>query len=172
MLMGASDSDFSHEGLKSTSSVVVMLNGGPVFHASRRQSTVSINTGEAEVNAAAVLTEMLSFIVPLWCELTGVVHPPVRCLIDNTTAKKQMENGIDSLASASYLKHRRYVESRVYSGLLWFDHIPGSENFADLGTKQVRDTAEFLRKDGVISGRSPAMYETEEMSIALRVSAI
>ena len=78
-----------------------------------------------------------------------------------------MENGIDSVASASYLKHRRYVESRVYSGLLWFDYIPGCENFADVGTKQVRDTAEFLYKDGIISGHAPTMFETEEMSIAL-----
>ena len=149
-----------------------MLNGGPIFHVSRRQSTVSANTGEAEVKAAAVLTEVLSFIVPLWCELTGVVHPPVRCLIDNTTAKKQMENGIDSVASASYLKHRRYVESRVYSGLLWFDYIPGCENFADVGTKQVRDTAEFLYKDGIISGHAPTMFETEEISIALQKKRI
>ena len=83
--------------------------GGPIFHASRRQSTVSANTSEAEVKAAAVLTEVPSFIVPLWSKLTGVVHPPVRCLIDNTAAKKQMENGVDSVASASCLKHCRYV---------------------------------------------------------------
>ena len=172
MLMAASDADFSHEGFKSTSSVAVMLNGGPIFHASRRQSTVSANTSEAEVKAAAVLTEVLSFIIPLWSELTGVVHPPVRCLIDNTTAKKQMENGVDSVASASYLKHCRYVESRVYSGLLWFDYIPGKENFADVGTKQVRDTTEFLYKDGIISGRAPVLFETEEMSLALKQKPI
>ena len=64
--------------MKSTSSAAVLLNGGPIFHAARRQSTVSANTGEAEVKAAAVLTEVLSFIAPLWCELTKVSHPPVR----------------------------------------------------------------------------------------------
>jgi histone deacetylase 1/2 len=168
MLLGACDSDFSHVGLKSTSSVVVMMNGGPIYHAARRQSTVSANTGEAEVKAAAAITEILSSIVPLWCELTGVVHPPVRCLIDNVTAKKQVENGVDTPAAASYHKHVRYVESRVYSCLLWFDPVPGSENYADVGTKQVRDTAEFLRKDGIISGCAPSMYETEEMTLALQ----
>ena len=79
-------------------------------------------------------------------------NPPVRCLIEKTTAKKQMENGIDSVASATYLKSRRYVESRVYSGLLWFDYIPGCENFADVGSKQVRDTEKICVRMGSFQG--------------------
>ena len=163
-LLGASDSDFSHQGRKSTSSVSILLNGGAIYHVSRRQTTVSANSAEAEVKAAALLAELLSFVVVLWSELAGAAHPPVRCLIDNKAAKKQLESGVDTSASASYLKPKRYCESKIYAGLMWLDFIPGVENFADVGTKQVRDTKEFLRKDGILSGRAPRMFETEELA--------
>jgi hypothetical protein len=166
-LLGASDSDFSHQGRKSTSSVSILLNGAAIYHVSRRQSTVSTNSTEAEVKAAALLAELLPYVVLLWSELVGVPSPPVRCLIDNKAAKKQIESGVDTSASASYLKSKRYCESKVYSGLMWLDFIPGVENFSDVGTKQVRDTTEFLRKDGVLTGKAPHMFETEEVALML-----
>jgi len=109
--------------------------------------------------------------VVLWSELAGAAHPPVRCLIDNKAAKKQLESGVDTSASASYLKPKRYCESKIYAGLMWLDFIPGVENFADVGTKQVRDTAEFLRKDGILSGRVPRMFEAEELARMLTTSS-
>ena len=163
-LLGASDSDFSHFGHKSTSGVTLMLNGGAIFHCSRRQSTVSANINEAEVKAAALLADLLSFAVPLWSEIAGVAHPPVRCLIDNSTAKKQMDSGADTMSSSSYLKPKRYCESKYYAGLLWFDLVPGTVNFADVGTKQVRDSQEFLGKNGVLTGQQPFFYESAEVS--------
>ena len=139
-----------------------MLNGGAIFHCSRRQSTVSANVNEAEVKAASLLADLLSFVVLLWSEIAGMPHPPVRCLIDNSTAKKQMDSGAGTMSSSSYLKSKRYCESKVYAGLLWFDLIPGAVNIADVGTKQVRDTQEFLRKNGVLTGQCPFLCETEE----------
>ena len=166
-LLGASDSDFSHKGQKSTSGVSILLNGAAIYHVSRRQSTVSANSTEAEVKAAALLAELLPYVVLLWSELAGTSSPPIRCLIDNKAAKKQIESGVDSSASAPYLKSKRYCESKVFSGLMWFDYIPGVQNFADVGTKQVRDTTEFLKKDGILSGHAPYMFETEELSLLL-----
>ena len=168
VLLAATDSNFSHSGEKATTGVVVLLNGGPIFHSSRLQSTVSMNSAEAEVKAAATCAEIMSGIAPLWSEITGRVHPPVRCLIDNKSAKRQIESGIDTAASAAYLKYKRYAESKVYAGIVWFDYVPGEVNFADLCTKQVRDTTEFLRKDGVASGAHPSMFESEAMMQFLR----
>jgi len=96
------------------------------------------------VKAASLLADLLSLVVLLWSEIPGMTHPPVRCLIDNSTAKKQMDSGAGTMSSSSYLKYKRHCESKVYAGLLWFDLVPGAVNIADVGTRQVRDTQEFF----------------------------
>ena len=72
--------------------------------------------------------------------------------------KKQCESGTGTVASAPYLRCKSYCESTIYAGLLWLDLVPGVENGADMGTKQNRNTPEFLRKDGLLSGRALYLY--------------
>ena len=163
-LIGATDADFSHAGRKSIAGIAVMMNGGAIFHTSRTQSSVSMTSTEAEVKAAGLLAQTLEYIVPLWSELAGSKHGSVRCVMDNQTAIKHVSKGADAPAAAPYLRHKRMVEEKVYRGLLWFDFLHGQHNVADVLTKQVRSTAEFKSKDGVISGCVPRVFETENMS--------
>ena len=79
-------------------------------------------------------------------------------MIDNKGAMTQCASGTDSVASAPYLRSKRYAESKIYSGLMFLDLVPGGDNPSDLGTKQVRSTAEFKAKVNVISGREPQLY--------------
>ena len=62
------------------------------------------------------------------------------------------------MASAPYLRSRSYAESKIHSGLMFLDLVPGDENPSDLGTKQVRSTDEFKRKVKVVSGKEPHLY--------------
>lgn len=163
-LIGMCDSGFSHKGEKAVSGCSVLLNGAAIFHVSRRQGTVSNTTTEAEVKASALVAEALSGIVPLVSEVLRAPHPSVRTFIDNKGAKKQIESGTDTVASAPYLRSKSYCEDKIYSGLMWMDLVPGEENGADLGTKQVRDTAEFVKKDGIISGFKPFLFESAEVT--------
>ena len=110
-LIGMCDSDFSHKGAKAVSGCSVLMNGAVIFHVSRRQTTVSQTSAEAEVKAAALITEALMAIVQLWSEIAGAVHPMVRVLIDNKAAKRQCVSGADSMASAPYLRCKSYCES-------------------------------------------------------------
>ena len=41
---------------------------------------------------------------------------------------------MDSAASAPYLRSKRYKESKIYSGLMSLDLVPGGNNPSDLGT--------------------------------------
>jgi hypothetical protein len=157
------DSGFSHKGCKAVTCVSVLMNGAVVHHVSRRQSTVSMTSTEAEVKAAAMAAEVIASVVPLWSEIAGAMHPPVRVCIDNKGAKKQCESGTDTVASAPYLRCKSYCESKIYEGLLWLDLVPGEQNGADMGTKQIRDTSEFIRKDGLLSGRVPSMFPSAEV---------
>ena len=163
-LIGATDSDFSHEGFKSISGICIMMNGGVIVHNSRRQSSVSMTSTEAEVKAAGLLAQTLEYVVSLWSELAGSRHETVRCIMDNQTAIKHVTKGADSPAAAPYLRHKRMVEEKVYRGLMWFDFLRGKDSVADILTKQVRSLPEFKTKDGVISGYAPRIFETEAVS--------
>jgi hypothetical protein len=157
------DSGFSHKGCKAVSCVSVLMNGAVILHISRRQSTVSMTTTEAEVKAAAMAAEVIASVVPLWSEIAGAMHPPVRVCIDNKGAKTQCASGTDTVASAPYLRCKSYCESKIYAGLMWLDLVPGEQNVADMGTKQIRDTSEFIRKDGILSGQAPGMFPSAEV---------
>ena len=118
---------------------------------------------EAEVKAVSLLVYDLEYLNSLWSELAGSKHGTVRCILDNQTAIKQISSGADSGASSPYLRHKCFVESKVYSGQVWFDFVHGSKNIADILTKQVRSTPEFLEKDGAISGCRRYMEETTKV---------
>ena len=163
-LIGMTDSGFSHKGHKAVTGCSVLMNGAAIYHVSRRQTTVSQTSAEAETKAAAFMSEVLSAIVPLWSEIAGAAHPVVRVFIDNKAAKKQCESGTDTGASAPYLRNKAYCESKIYARLMWLDFVPGSDNSADMGTKQIRSVAEFNKKDGVLTGTSPFLFESAAVS--------
>jgi hypothetical protein len=163
-LIGMTDSGFSHKGAKAVSGCSVLMNGAALYHVARRQTTVSQTSAEAEAKAAALVSEVLSAVVPLWSEIAGAAHPAVRVFIDNKAAKKQCESGTDTVASAPYLRSKAYCESKIYAGLLWLDFVPGCDNGADMGTKQIPFIPEFEKKDGVLSGTAPFLFESEEVT--------
>ena len=162
-LIAASDADFSHKGEKSVSGAVIMMNGGAIFHSSRRQSSVSMTSTEAEVKAAGLLVANLEYVIQLWSEIAGIKHGMVRCVMDNQTAVRQVTSGTDSPAAAPYLRTCRMIEEKVYSNMIWWDFVHGEKNIADILTKQVRATPEFQLKDGAISGIRPKIFGSERV---------
>ena len=148
-----------------------MMNGGAIFHSSKRQTSVSMTSTEAEVKAVSLLVHHLEYAISFWSEIAGSKHNAVRCILDNQTAIKHISSGADSGASSPYLRHKCFAESKVYSGQVWFDFVHGSKNIADILTKQVRSTPEFIAKGGGISGCRPSMVESEKVSKFLLASA-
>ena len=134
------ESGLPHRECKAISRVLVLMNEAAIFHISRRQSTLSTASTEAEVKAASMAAEVYAPLAPLWSEIAGAMHPSVRVCIDNNGAKKQCGNGTGMVASAPYLRCKNYCESKTYAGLLWPYLVPGEGNGADMGTKQVSDT--------------------------------
>ena len=84
-LVAAVDADLGgcKDTEKSTSGMVVWLNGGPVSWKSKRQSTVSQSTTESEMKAAAYCGCEVSWLRDLVTEL-GVRQGCVRVLEDNS----------------------------------------------------------------------------------------
>ena len=103
--------------------LLLMMNGGAIFHSSRRQTSVSMTSTEAEVKAASLLVHHLEYVISLWSELAGSKHGTVRCILDNQTAIKHISSGEDSGASSSYLRYKCFAESksiRIRCGLISF----------------------------------------------------
>ena len=46
---------------------------------------------------------------------------------------------------------------------MWLDLVPGEENGADMGTKQILDTPKFVRRDCLLSGRAPYLFPSAEV---------
>ena len=77
-VIGTVDSDLGgcHDSERSTTGLVLMLNGGPIVWRSSRQSTASTATAEAEVKAAGMIGQQLIDVVNLLGEF-GFVQPSV-----------------------------------------------------------------------------------------------
>ena len=159
-LIMAFDADFSHEGRKACSGVVVMMNGAAIAWKVRKQTTVSNNTAEAEVKSCSVGTELILSMKDLHGEFTHQTHGSVRAIGDSQGAEKQVLHGLDSKASAPYKRSQASCEDAVAQGLIWLDHVKGEFNPADIFTKAVPNITEFMYKAGVVSGSKPDLYET------------
>ena len=59
------DSGVSHKGCKAVLCVSLIMNGSAICNISRRQSTVSMTSADAEVKAAAMAAEVVASVVPL-----------------------------------------------------------------------------------------------------------
>ena len=60
-----SDLGGCHDSERSTTGLVLMLNGGPIVWRSSRQSTASTATAEVEVKAAGMIGQQLIDVVNL-----------------------------------------------------------------------------------------------------------
>jgi len=159
-IVAAFDANFPHDGDKATSGVAIIFNGAAISWKVRRQTTVSLNTTEAEVKAISMGVEMVKSLHQLVSEFMGVEHAGVRAMVDSQAAEMQIADGLDTKKCASYKRSQAYAENAVERGLLWLDHVPGKENPADVLTKAVRCSSEFQKKCAVLSGEVPFLFES------------
>ena len=159
-LIGTFDSDFPHTGSKATSEIAVLLNGAAILWKTRRQTTVSITSTEAEVKAMEPGVQSLRWLTGLVGEFLRTKHGSVRVLDDSSGGISQVVSGMDSAKCASYKKAHAYAEDAVDNGIMWLDHVPGKHNPSDLLTKQVGNIEEFGDKNGVMIGSKPFLYES------------
>jgi hypothetical protein len=166
-LVAAFDANFPHDGAKATSGVAILFNGAAISWKVRRQTTVSLNTTEAEVKAISMGVEMVRSLHQLVSEIMGVEHLSVRSMVDSQAAEMQIVDGLDTKKCASYKRAQAYAENAVESGMLWLDHVPGKHNPADILTKAVRDIGEYTTKCEILSGERPFLYESAAVDKAL-----
>jgi hypothetical protein len=117
-LISARDADFPHTGAKVTSGAIVFLNGAPVAWEVLRQTTVSLNSIEAEVKASCPGVEMIRTLTGLWGETMHMEHCSVRAMMDSQGAEAHITHGMDTKKCTSFKRAKFYAEGAVSSGLV------------------------------------------------------
>ena len=161
-LIASVDSDLGGciETHKSTSGLVVFLNGGPISWKSKKQSTNSTATLEAEMKAAALVGMELVWLRDLVCEL-GVEQGCVRVMEDNAGCVALAHGQKDTAKSNHFKRTQAYVECLAGRGVMWLDDVPGMHNPADIFTKGPSASLpvhRFKALRDVVMGLQPELY--------------
>jgi hypothetical protein len=158
-LIAAVDADLGgcKDTQRSTSGVVVWLNGGAISWRAKLQSTVSTSTTEAEMKAAAAGSIEVVWLRDLVTEL-GAVQGCVRMLEDNQGTVQLVHGQKDTARSGHFRRPQVYVEDLVGQGFIWLDRTDTHFNPADLFTKQVEPAKKFGYFRDVIMGIQPDLY--------------
>ena len=163
-LVAAVDADLGgcNDSHKSTTGVVVWLNGGAISWRSKKQSTVSTSTTEAEMKAAAAGSMEVVWLRDLVTEL-GVAQGCIRIFEDNQGVVQLTHGQKDTARSGHFRRPQVYVENLVSNGFIWLDRTETDFNPADLFTKQVEPAKKFGYFRDVIMGIQPDMYMSKSV---------
>ncbi|OLP76501.1 Exportin-2, partial [Symbiodinium microadriaticum] len=142
-LSGYSDANWASErstGRKSTSGGVIYLNGKCIKTYSRLQPIVALSSAESELFAMVEMARELIGFGQLISHVFDHVTSPLDLATDSASARQvSMMSG--------FLRRMRHVDLRlcflqdkVENGELLVQHVPGTDNEADLQTKNLSAT--------------------------------
>lgn len=140
------DSDWAgdHDSRKSTSGLLVCMNGSPVFWKSRRQTVTALSSAEAEYIALSSCAKELVWIRRLVWELTNLqpyskdaVVPTTSLYTDNTAAISMALRDQISAKSKHIEVKFHHVKDMSKLGILRLHHIGTANQVADILTKPV-----------------------------------
>ena len=165
-LQAFTDSDWAQDpSRKPTSGFVITLAGGPVAWASQPQPVVALSTCEAEYIATSYCACTVMWLRTLLTELSFPQHTPTPMFCDNTGTVQCTHNP----QHHSRMKHidvkNHFIRHCIDMGHISVEHIPGSENIADLLTKNLntnilRRWVHNLGLDSVRGGRIKSIDPT------------
>ena len=141
------DADYAGdtETRRSTSGLLIMMNGGPVVWSSRLQKLCAQSSAESEIYAVTdSLKEAIS--LRLLCEECGIREPgiPMRIWEDNNAAICLGHGLRGSKASKHLVVRLRFLNEHVHDGTVEFARINTKDQRADLLTKALPGPA-FLK---------------------------
>ena len=172
-ILGVVDSDLGSckDTEKSTSGLVLMLNGGIVLWRSARQSALSTATAEAECKAAGFAGQQLIPLRDLLSEL-GFSQPSVRVLEDNSATVTLSMGAAKSGKSGHFRRMVAYLEGLTNRGILWLDYTPSKENPSDILPKSVTPIEQFCRMRDVINGSNPVLFVSQKVKDVLQKDSL
>ena len=135
-----SDADWAGDvaDRKSTSGYVVKLNGGPISWGSKKQSSVSLSTSEAEYIALSLAIQEGKWVHRLLCEIlvaTGVPRPAFVIFEDNQSCIKMTKNPVNHGRAKHIDIKYHHIRDEIKSGEVQVEYCSTQLMLADLLTK-------------------------------------
>lgn len=137
---GFSDADWAGDvtDRKSTSGFVFQLVGGPISWGSKKQSSVSLSTSEAEYVALSLAIQEAKWVYRLLCEVLAATGAPLPKLVvfeDNQSCIKMTKNPVNHGRAKHIDIKFHHIRDEVKSGEVEVEYCPTAAMLADLLTK-------------------------------------
>ena len=132
-----SDANFAGDStMKSTSAFLIVVDTvGTLVFLSKQQSTVSKSTMESEYRSASHAAQVFEGLVNVLGQLGITVTTPVPLFIDNTATIAAIKTQATSFKLRHLLLDHAHLRELSHRSLIAPEHIDGTHNPADLGTK-------------------------------------
>jgi len=137
-LLAYSDADWAgdQDDRKSTSGYIMMMYGGPISWASRKQDCNALSTLEGEYIATAAAVQEIKWLRQLIISLNGQ-ECKIKLLVDN-------QGAIQFIKSTNFHRKTKHIENKwnfvkneVQNGNIELYYVPSKEQLADLLTKSL-----------------------------------
>ena len=150
-LIGYSDSSYNvdPDDGRSTTGHIFYFGRSPITWCSTKQETVALSSCEAEFMAGTEAARQAIWLQDLLSEITGQVEQKVIIRIDNQSAIALTKNPVFHGRSKHILTRYHFIRECVENGQVEVEHVPGSEQKADILTKALgkvkfREMREFI----------------------------
>jgi len=136
---------------RSTSGMIVMMNGGPISWSSRLQKLCAQSSAESEIYAVTDSVKE-AIHIKLLCEEAGIREPGIPLTIwEDNTACIHLGHGLKSSKTAKHFEVRlRFLNEQVHDNVIEFAKIDTKDQLADGFTKALPGPAFFHFRDLIL----------------------